>query len=60
MTIHLFFFAVSVEAMNFLYAALGAPPLTGWVPAAGDPCGEGWQGVQCVNASITQMYGLPF
>uniref|UniRef100_A0A5B7BSE8 Protein kinase domain-containing protein n=1 Tax=Davidia involucrata TaxID=16924 RepID=A0A5B7BSE8_DAVIN len=42
-----------VFAINSLYAALGFPPLPGWVPIGGDPCAEGWQGVLCVNANIT-------
>ncbi|KAK3008759.1 hypothetical protein RJ639_013619 [Escallonia herrerae] len=44
-----------VAAINKLYAALGAPPLPGWVPAAGDPCSDAWQGVQCENADIVSM-----
>ncbi|KAH9604041.1 hypothetical protein KSS87_000727 [Heliosperma pusillum] len=42
-----------VSAINNLYAALGSPPLPGWVPLGGDPCMEGWQGVLCVNTNIT-------
>ncbi|XP_074269917.1 protein STRUBBELIG-RECEPTOR FAMILY 3-like [Silene latifolia] len=42
-----------VSAINNLYAALGSPPLPGWVPLGGDPCTEGWQGVLCVNTNIT-------
>ncbi|KAL8260156.1 hypothetical protein R6Q59_028109 [Mikania micrantha] len=41
-----------VLAINNLYAALGFPPLTGWLLVGGDPCLEGWQGVQCVNSNI--------
>ncbi|WOG85216.1 hypothetical protein DCAR_0104404 [Daucus carota subsp. sativus] len=44
-----------VAAINNLYGALGTPPLIGWVQAGGDPCTEGWQGVQCVNANITAI-----
>ncbi|XAR66417.1 Non-specific serine/threonine protein kinase [Bertholletia excelsa] len=44
-----------VFAINILYAALGFPPLPGWLPFGGDPCSEGWQGVQCVNANITEI-----
>ncbi|KAH9611834.1 hypothetical protein KSS87_019513, partial [Heliosperma pusillum] len=40
------------SAINNLYAALGSPPLTGWVQLGGDPCMEAWQGVSCVNANI--------
>ena len=47
---------VLVYAINSLYAALGNPPLAGWLPVGGDPCGFAWQGVQCVNANITAMY----
>nr|XP_043611446.1 protein STRUBBELIG-RECEPTOR FAMILY 3-like [Erigeron canadensis] len=42
-----------VLAINSLYAALGFPPLMGWVFVGGDPCLEGWQGIQCVNYNIT-------
>ncbi|XP_077220158.1 protein STRUBBELIG-RECEPTOR FAMILY 3-like isoform X3 [Tasmannia lanceolata] len=42
-----------VFAINNLYVALGSPPLPGWIPNGGDPCLEGWQGVQCVNSNIT-------
>ncbi|XP_071719939.1 protein STRUBBELIG-RECEPTOR FAMILY 3-like [Rutidosis leptorrhynchoides] len=42
-----------ILAINSLYAALGFPPLMGWLLAGGDPCYEGWQGVQCVNYNIT-------
>ncbi|XP_057497290.1 protein STRUBBELIG-RECEPTOR FAMILY 3-like isoform X1 [Actinidia eriantha] len=42
-----------VNAINSLYAALGFPILPGWVPVGGDPCADGWQGVQCVNANVT-------
>ncbi|XP_072957991.1 protein STRUBBELIG-RECEPTOR FAMILY 3 isoform X1 [Typha angustifolia] len=44
-----------VFAINSLYVALGSPPLPGWVPNGGDPCTEGWQGVQCVNSNITAI-----
>nr|XP_043620937.1 protein STRUBBELIG-RECEPTOR FAMILY 3-like [Erigeron canadensis] len=42
-----------VLAINSLYAALGYPPLPGWLVSGGDPCAEGWQGVLCVNSNIT-------
>ncbi|XP_024982952.1 protein STRUBBELIG-RECEPTOR FAMILY 3-like [Cynara cardunculus var. scolymus] len=42
-----------IFAINSLYAALGFPPLPGWLLSGGDPCSEGWQGVQCVNSNIT-------
>lgn len=42
-----------VFAINSLYAALGSPPLPGWIPLGGDPCLEAWQGVLCVNSNIT-------
>ncbi|GAA0159759.1 hypothetical protein LIER_16465 [Lithospermum erythrorhizon] len=44
-----------IFAINSLYASLGNPPLLGWKLAGGDPCGENWQGVQCVNANITGL-----
>ncbi|CAA7409208.1 unnamed protein product [Spirodela intermedia] len=42
-----------VFAINSLYVSLGSPPLPGWIPNGGDPCVEGWQGVQCVGPNIT-------
>ncbi|XP_058196729.1 protein STRUBBELIG-RECEPTOR FAMILY 3-like isoform X1 [Rhododendron vialii] len=42
-----------VNAINSLYSALDFPLLPGWSSLGGDPCGDGWQGVQCVNANIT-------
>ncbi|GJR76030.1 protein STRUBBELIG-receptor family 3 isoform X1 [Tanacetum coccineum] len=42
-----------ILAINSLYVALGFPPLVGWLLAGGDPCLEGWQGVQCMNSNIT-------
>ncbi|KAI3742984.1 hypothetical protein L1987_60685 [Smallanthus sonchifolius] len=42
-----------VTAINSLYAALGFPPLPGWLLLGGDPRLEGWQGVQCENSNIT-------
>ncbi|XP_074272168.1 protein STRUBBELIG-RECEPTOR FAMILY 3-like isoform X2 [Silene latifolia] len=44
-----------VSAINNLYAALGSPPLTGWVQLGGDPCMEAWQGVSCVITNITEI-----
>ncbi|WOL04865.1 hypothetical protein Cni_G13587 [Canna indica] len=44
---------LDVSAINSFYAALGSPPLPGWIPTGGDPCVEGWQGVQCVGSNIT-------
>ncbi|KAK1276969.1 Protein STRUBBELIG-RECEPTOR FAMILY 3 [Acorus gramineus] len=44
-----------VYAINNLYTALGSPPLPGWIPNAGDPCVENWQGVQCVGPNITSI-----
>ncbi|KAH7675839.1 Non-specific protein-tyrosine kinase protein [Dioscorea alata] len=44
-----------VYAINNLYAALGFPPLSGWISLGGDPCSEGWQGVQCVISNITAI-----
>ncbi|XWS12708.1 hypothetical protein CRYUN_Cryun37aG0113400 [Craigia yunnanensis] len=44
-----------VSALNSLYTSLGSPPLLGWIPVGGDPCGEGWQGVSCVFSNITEL-----
>ncbi|XP_022724034.1 protein STRUBBELIG-RECEPTOR FAMILY 3-like [Durio zibethinus] len=44
-----------VSAINSLYTSLGSPPLLGWIPVGGDPCGEEWQGVSCVFSNITEL-----
>ncbi|KAL5197147.1 hypothetical protein ABZP36_000659 [Zizania latifolia] len=44
-----------VFAINGLYTALGSPTVPGWVTNGGDPCNEGWQGVECVAANITSI-----
>ena len=48
-------FVFLVMAMNNLYIALGYPPLRGWLLVGGDPCGDNWQGIQCVFSNITAM-----
>ena len=50
-------FAWSVAAINNLYVALGSPVLPGWIATGGDPCGEKWQGVECIDTNIVRMYG---
>lgn len=49
-----------VAAINNLYVAMGSPLLPGWVATGGDPCGEAWQGVVCINTDIIRMYGNPY
>ncbi|KAG8080098.1 hypothetical protein GUJ93_ZPchr0007g3566 [Zizania palustris] len=44
-----------VFAINGLYTALGSPTVPGWVTNGGDPCTEGWQGVDCVASNITSI-----
>ncbi|CAI0407362.1 unnamed protein product [Linum tenue] len=44
-----------VTAMNSLCVSLNLPPLQGWKPVGGDPCGEQWQGVSCVFSNITAL-----
>lgn len=44
--------AADVSAINGLYVALGSPALPGWTANGGDPCGEKWQGVDCIGSSI--------
>ncbi|KAK4491670.1 hypothetical protein RD792_002435 [Penstemon davidsonii] len=45
-----------VYAISELYASLGFPPLLGWIPVGGDPCGPpSWQGVECVISNITAI-----
>ncbi|KAK6264780.1 Serine-threonine/tyrosine-protein kinase [Theobroma cacao] len=44
-----------VSAINSFYTSLGSPPLLGWIPVGGDPCGEEWQGVSCVFSNITEL-----
>ncbi|XP_030973580.1 uncharacterized protein LOC115993746 isoform X2 [Quercus lobata] len=31
------------------------PPLLGWLLVGGDPCGDKWQGVECVFLNITEL-----
>uniref|UniRef100_A0A0E0ALH9 Protein kinase domain-containing protein n=1 Tax=Oryza glumipatula TaxID=40148 RepID=A0A0E0ALH9_9ORYZ len=44
-----------VFAINGLYTALGSPSVPGWITNGGDPCNEGWQGVECVVSNITSI-----
>nr|POF02789.1 protein strubbelig-receptor family 3 [Quercus suber] len=44
-----------VVAINSLYVALEYPPLLGWLLVGGDPCGDKWQGVECVFSNITEL-----
>ncbi|BBH00842.1 STRUBBELIG-receptor family 3 [Prunus dulcis] len=44
-----------VAAINGLYVALGYPPLQGWLLVGGDPCGDHWQGVECVFSNVTGL-----
>ncbi|KAL5579352.1 hypothetical protein UlMin_011794 [Ulmus minor] len=44
-----------VMAINGLYVALGYPPLQGWLLVGGDPCGDKWEGVECVFSNITSI-----
>ncbi|CAN6817171.1 unnamed protein product [Brassica oleracea] len=44
-----------VAAVNGLFAALGSPILPGWIAAAGDPCGESWQGILCNGSDIISI-----
>eukprot|EP01018_Ginkgo_biloba_P022004 Gb_25894 [translate_table: standard] len=48
--------AEDVMAINVLYMSLGSPTLAKWISNAGDPCGENWEGVQCVGPNITGMF----
>uniref|UniRef100_A0A0D3GSH5 Protein kinase domain-containing protein n=1 Tax=Oryza barthii TaxID=65489 RepID=A0A0D3GSH5_9ORYZ len=45
-----------VFAINGLYTALGSPSVPGWITNGGDPCNEGWQGVECVVSNITSIF----
>lgn len=47
--------AVPVAALNNLYVSLGYPPLRGWILVGGDPCEEGWQGVECIYSNISGL-----
>ncbi|OWM91271.1 protein STRUBBELIG-RECEPTOR FAMILY 3-like [Punica granatum] len=44
-----------VTALNNLFVSLGYPPLRGWLLVGGDPCGDLWQGVECVFSNITAL-----
>ncbi|KAG6639717.1 protein STRUBBELIG-RECEPTOR FAMILY 3-like isoform X1 [Carya illinoinensis] len=46
---------IDVMAINSLYVSLGYPPLLGWLLVGGDPCGDNWEGVQCVFSNVTEL-----
>ncbi|CAL9179398.1 unnamed protein product [Musa hybrid cultivar] len=52
---HGYTYEQDVYAINYLYVALGLPPLPEWTSLGGDPCNDGWQGVECVNSNITAI-----
>ncbi|CAL9096120.1 unnamed protein product [Musa textilis] len=52
---HGYTYEQDVYAINYLYVSLGLPPLPEWTSLGGDPCNDGWQGVECVNSNITAI-----
>uniref|UniRef100_A0A0E0LMA6 Protein kinase domain-containing protein n=1 Tax=Oryza punctata TaxID=4537 RepID=A0A0E0LMA6_ORYPU len=52
---HSYTYEQDVFAINGLYTALGSPSVPGWITNGGDPCSEGWQGVECVVSNITSI-----
>ncbi|GJN32750.1 hypothetical protein PR202_gb21273 [Eleusine coracana subsp. coracana] len=47
---HPYTYEQDVFAINGLYTALQSPGLPNWTSNGGDPCNEGWQGVECLLA----------
>ena len=47
---------IAVSALNVMFTNLNSPSkLSGWKSSGGDPCGDSWEGIQCLGSSVTQM-----
>ncbi|CAM8993562.1 unnamed protein product [Rhodiola kirilowii] len=45
-----------VSALSVLYTSLNSPSkLDGWQMNGGDPCGDGWDGIDCSGSSVTKI-----
>uniref|UniRef100_A0A7N0TZ04 Protein kinase domain-containing protein n=1 Tax=Kalanchoe fedtschenkoi TaxID=63787 RepID=A0A7N0TZ04_KALFE len=45
-----------VSALSVLYTSLNSPSnLDGWQTSGGDPCGDGWDGIDCSGSSVTKI-----
>ncbi|KAK9757058.1 hypothetical protein RND81_01G137400 [Saponaria officinalis] len=45
-----------VEALNVMFTSLNSPKkLKDWEPSGGDPCGDGWKGIDCSGSSVTEI-----
>ncbi|KAJ6321099.1 hypothetical protein OIU78_016328, partial [Salix suchowensis] len=45
-----------VSALNVMFTNLNSPSkLSGWKSSGGDPCGDSWEGIQCLGSSVTQI-----
>lgn len=46
-----------VAALNVMYTSLNSPKkLKDWEASGGDPCADGWTGIECSGSSVTEMY----
>ncbi|PPR94985.1 hypothetical protein GOBAR_AA25683 [Gossypium barbadense] len=44
------------SALGVMYTSLNSPQqLTGWTASNGDPCGQSWKGVTCLNKRVTEI-----
>ncbi|XP_074268300.1 protein STRUBBELIG-RECEPTOR FAMILY 5 isoform X1 [Silene latifolia] len=45
-----------VEALNVMFTSLNSPKkLKDWSSSGGDPCGDGWKGIDCSGSSVTEI-----
>ncbi|KMS97135.1 hypothetical protein BVRB_7g178000 [Beta vulgaris subsp. vulgaris] len=45
-----------VSALNVMFTSLNSPKkLKYWESSGGDPCGDGWKGIECSGSSITEI-----
>ncbi|KAL9247206.1 hypothetical protein vseg_020662 [Gypsophila vaccaria] len=45
-----------VEALNVMFTSLNSPKkLKDWQSSGGDPCGDGWKGIDCSGSSVTEI-----
>ncbi|KAL9683158.1 hypothetical protein QQ045_014974 [Rhodiola kirilowii] len=45
-----------VSALSVLYTSLNSPSnLDGWQTNGGDPCGDGWDGIDCSGSSVMKI-----
>ncbi|XP_021761979.1 protein STRUBBELIG-RECEPTOR FAMILY 5-like [Chenopodium quinoa] len=45
-----------VTALNVMFTSLNSPKkLKDWESDGGDPCGDGWKGIECSKSSVTEI-----